>query len=139
MKEGSDELAVVNAGGSVLPPPLEHVLVRKALCKNNCILVYTQKCRQFYQKKHFYVNFMSPKGLYRHSQIFKKGLYRHSQICRFFEHGFDPPLPLFGGMLKKPCKIGAGRFSKTARCDSKIHLLSDPCLIILLPCPNFTL
>ena len=26
-------------------------------------------------------------------------LYRHSQICRFFEHGFDPPLPLFGVSL----------------------------------------
>ena len=47
LKEGSDELAVVNAGGSVLPPPLEHVLVRKALCKNNGIVVYTKKCRQF--------------------------------------------------------------------------------------------
>ena len=93
----------------------------------------------FTKKKHFYVNFTSPKGLYRHSQICKKGLYRHSQICRFFEHGFDFPLPLFGLMLKKTCKIGAGRFSKTARCDSKIHLLSDPCLIILLPCPNLTL
>ena len=53
----------------------------------------------FTKKKHFYVNFTSPKGLYRHSQICKKGLYRHSQICRFFEHGFDPPLPLFGVSL----------------------------------------